>query len=71
MILNRDKKDLIIVDNAAYSFLLDLENGIPILPFYHHKGDVELNKLARFLISIKDVNDVRDVIKKHFRWSLF
>lgn len=25
---------MILVDNAAYSYAFQLENGIPILPFY-------------------------------------
>ena len=35
VIKGREKKDLIIVDNAVYSFLIDIDNGIPILPFYN------------------------------------
>jgi TFIIF-interacting CTD phosphatase-like protein len=26
-------KDIVIVDNAVYSFINTLENGIPIIPF--------------------------------------
>lgn len=33
-IINRDLKNLILVDNAPYSYIYQLENGIPILPYY-------------------------------------
>ena len=39
---SRKIEDIIIVDNAVYSFGYQLENGIPIIPFYHDKEDVEL-----------------------------
>lgn len=39
VIKNRELKDMILVDNASYSFILQIENGIPILPFYHDKED--------------------------------
>jgi CTD small phosphatase-like protein 2 len=42
--LNRDMKKVMLVDNAAYSYALQLENGIPILPFYEGK-DFELSVL--------------------------
>lgn len=35
---------MILVDNAAYSYAFQLENGIPILPFYEGK-DYELSAL--------------------------
>ncbi len=35
--LKRDLKDVVLVDNAAYSYVLQLDNGIPILPFYEGK----------------------------------
>lgn len=36
---NRNIKDLVLIDNAAYSFAMQLANGIPILPYYHNKAD--------------------------------
>ncbi len=33
---NRNMRDLIIVDNAAYSFGFQIDNGIPILPYYYN-----------------------------------
>ena len=38
-VVNRKMEDVAIVDNSAYSFLLQPENGIPILPFYHFAKD--------------------------------
>ena len=34
IIANRSLKDMVIVDNAVYSFAFQLDNGIPIVPFY-------------------------------------
>ncbi len=34
IIQNRNLKDMVIIDNAVYSFGYQLDNGIPILPFY-------------------------------------
>lgn len=42
----RKMEDLIIVDNAVYSFGYQLENGIPIIPFYDDKEDEELLHLT-------------------------
>ena len=38
--------DIVIVDNAVYSFGFQLENGIPIIPFYDDKEDEELLHLT-------------------------
>jgi len=46
--LNRDLKDIVLVDNAAYSYAFQLDNGIPILPFYEGK-DFELSALEKYL----------------------
>ena len=39
-------EDIVIVDNAVYSFGFQLENGIPIIPFYEDKEDEELLHLT-------------------------
>ena len=48
-ILNRDLAKVVLVDNAAYSYSFQLENGIPILPFYEG-SDFELPKLEKYLV---------------------
>ena len=49
VIRNRQLKDIILVDNAVYSFGFQLTNGIPILPFYRDKNDRELVQLVAYL----------------------
>ena len=55
---NRSLKDIIIIDNAAYSFAFQLNNGIPIVPFYNDKSDNELRAMIPYLKSISRVKDV-------------
>jgi len=50
VIKNIDMKDMILVDNAIYSFGFQLSNGIPIIPFKHDKTDNEFLFLKRFLL---------------------
>ena len=38
-VVNRNLEDVVIVDNSAFSFALQPENGIPILPYYHFNKD--------------------------------
>jgi CTD small phosphatase-like protein 2 len=38
-VIDRELCDMVLVDNAAYSYIHQLDNGIPILPFYH--GDTD------------------------------
>lgn len=60
IIANRDLKDMILVDNSALSFAFNVNNGIPILPFYDDKQDEELKHLRYYLICMKD-NQIPDV----------
>jgi CTD small phosphatase-like protein 2 len=46
--LNRNLSEIVLVDNAAYSYALQLANGIPILPYYDGK-DYELSALESYL----------------------
>jgi CTD small phosphatase-like protein 2 len=36
---NRNLNEIVLVDNAAYSYFYQLENGIPIIPYYKGKKD--------------------------------
>ena len=45
----RDPGNIILVDNSTMSFIYQLENGVPILPFYNNPNDKELLSLASFL----------------------
>jgi len=47
---NRNIKEIVLVDNAAYSFGLQIENGIPIIPYYENKADLELKHLSDYLM---------------------
>lgn len=62
-VINRDLKDMILVDNAAYSFGYQIENGVPIIPYYDNKTDEELKDLLEFIkTKIIPAKDVRRVI---------
>ena len=58
--------DIIIVDNKIESYSSNLENGIPIVSYYGQEGDIMLKKLARYLLKLKDAEDVRDNIARDF-----
>ncbi|CAD8053195.1 unnamed protein product [Paramecium primaurelia] len=67
-IFNRDLKDIVLVDNAAYSFGVHIENGIPIIPYYDNKDDKELKNLYDFLIEqVLPAPDCRLVLQSTFR----
>lgn len=57
---------MVLLDNAAYSYVFQLENGIPILPFYCG-ADYELVALQNYLDEIQKASDVRELNKKTFK----
>jgi len=67
VIQNRSLSDLVLVDNAAYSFGFQIDNGIPIIPFYDNKNDSELKHLTHFMKSIHNVRDLRDIMRKFLK----
>jgi CTD small phosphatase-like protein 2 len=52
-ILNRDISKVVLVDNAAYSYCFQVDNGIPILPYYEGSTDFELKALKDYLYRLK------------------
>ena len=58
---NRDLRDMILIDNSALSFAFNVNNGIPILPFFDDVQDEELKHLNYYLNCLRDskVDDVR------------
>ena len=50
---------MVIVDNAVYSFGFQLDNGIPIIPFYNNKEDEELLHLMNYLNTLAYFEDLR------------
>lgn len=50
---NRQLKDILLVDNAFYSYGFQITNGVPVLPFFNNKQDTELKSLEEFLLSIR------------------
>ena len=68
---NRNMSDMIIVDNAAYSFAFQVDNGLPIIPYYENKTDEELLILSQYLKAIYQVKDVREINRKVFKLNRF
>jgi len=66
-IINRNLSDMVLVDNAAYSYAFQLENGIPILPYYEG-SDYELAALEHYLDEIDRSGDVRELNKATFKF---
>jgi Dullard-like phosphatase family protein len=68
---NRNLKDMIIVDNAAYSFAYQLENGIPIVSWHDDPNDRELMNLIDYVKALASVDDVREINDATFRLRTF
>ncbi len=68
---NRELKNIVIIDNAVYSFGYHLDNGIPMVPFYDNKLDKELVLLMQYIESLEEVEDVRDHNRGAFSLQTF
>ena len=68
---NRKLKNIVIVDNAAYSFAYQLENGIPIISWHNDPHDRELFNLIDYLKVLANAEDIRDVNREVFRMNSF
>jgi CTD small phosphatase-like protein 2 len=68
---NRRLQDMVIVDNAAYSYGYQLENGIPIISWYDDRYDRELCNLIDYMKVLATCEDVRVVNNTTFHLSSF
>ena len=50
---------MVLVDNSCFSFIFQEDNGIPIIPYYEGDDDEELMELEDYLLSLREVKDVR------------
>ncbi len=60
---------MILVDNSVLSFLFQLDNGVPIVPFYTNKQDEELVHLSFYLKCLAEntlMTDTRDHNREAF-----
>lgn len=69
--INRDLDKCIIVDDHAYSFGFQLENGVPMLPFTGEESDTELLTAGEYLVYLMRFADFRPVNRRHFRLDAF
>ena len=70
IILDREKENMIIVDNSILSFAFDLDNGVPINSYMGtEEDDRELLFLYSFLEEAAEAEDVRVNIRDSFKLS--
>lgn len=68
---NRNLEDLVIVDNMAYSFAFQLDNGIPIRSWKEDETDRELVLLCDYMKKLAAVSDVRELNARTFGLKTF
>lgn len=66
-VLGRDLSKAVLVDNSPHAFGYQVDNGIPIESWFDDPRDTELLKLEKFLRTLHDAEDVRDVVRAHFQ----
>ena len=71
VLANRRLQDVVIVDNAAYSFAHQLDNGVPIVSWFEDQEDRELWHLMKYLGVLAAAEDVRQVNRATFRLQSF
>ena len=67
-LINRDLGQAIIIDNSPASYLFHPENAIDCSSFIDDVNDRELDQIGRFLVGIKDVDDVRGTVNLWRHW---
>ena len=71
VLAGRELKNIVIVDNATYSFGYQLDNGVPIVSWYDDYADRELLNLIEYLRALAGADDVREVNSRTFKLRSF
>ena len=73
IIKDRDLEDVVLVDNSIISFAFNMDNGIPISPFYRGQKSEKDEELLYMLSYLEEINgcgdDVQERIKESFKLS--
>ncbi|KAL9187154.1 hypothetical protein ACHAXT_010874 [Thalassiosira profunda] len=67
-LLNREMGQTIIIDNSPASYLFHPENAIDCTSFIDDVSDRELDHIGKFLVGLKDVDDVRGTVNLWRHW---
>ena len=57
---------VVFVDNLSSCFFLDLDLGVPIIPYNGEANDIELLSLAEFLVDLSRKDNFKEVVSKSF-----
>ena len=68
---NRTLKETVMVDNSIDSVIYQLDNCIPIVPYYGDSKDQELVQLAKFLDILHVRDNLQSVCREYFKLKDF
>lgn len=68
---DRNLAEIVLVDNASYSYAYQIDNGIPIISWHDDREDRELLNLIDYLQSLESCEDVREANFETFHLRTF
>ena len=69
--LGRNMKDAIIIDNSPTAYMLQPEQGLPIVSWYDDPHDRALFDYIPMLVEMAKINDMREAITGFVRNNTF
>lgn len=66
-LIDKSPRKIFLVDNCAYSYAFQPDNGIPILSYHEGINDKELLALEQYLILLAKQHDPQSFNKKYFK----